>query len=352
MEYRRVGRSGLVVSELSFGAATFGASGDFFGAWADTGVDEAREMVDMCLDAGITLFDTADVYSDGASETVLGRALDGRRDRALISTKAALPTGDGPQDAGTSRRRLVLAVESALRRLRTDHIDLFQLHAFDAATPIEEVVDTLSALVQQGKIGYTGVSNFAGWQLMKSLAVADAGHHPRYVAHQVYYSLIGRDYEWELMPVGIDQGVGALVWSPLGWGRLTGRIRRGQPLPEVSRLHATADAGPPVEDGLLFDVVDELAAIAAETQRSVPQVALNWLLRRPTVASVIIGARTPAQLADNLGAVGWSLTAEQVARLDVVSAREPAYPHFPYVRQDGFARLNPPLFSRGALRTG
>ena len=247
MDYRQVGSSGLAVSELSFGAATFGGYGDFFGAWGDTGVDEARAMVDLCVESGITLFDTADVYSAGRSEEVLGRALEGRRDEVLISTKAALPTGDGPADAGTSRGRLIGAVEHALRRLKTDRIDLFQLHAFDAFTPVEEVLDTLETLVDHGKIRYTGVSNFAGWQLMKSLAAADAAHQPRHVAHQVYYSLIGRDYEWELMPLGLDQGVGALVWSPLGWGRLTGRIRRDSPLPPVSRLHKTADAGPPVE---------------------------------------------------------------------------------------------------------
>jgi len=345
VEYRHLGRSGLIVSELAFGTATFGASGEFFGAWADTGIDEARTMVEICLEAGITLFDTADVYSDGASESVLGAALQGRRDSVVISTKAALPVGSGPDDAGTSRRRLITAVEAALRRLRTDHIDMFQLHAYDAATPVEEVVDTLDVLVQQGKIRYTGVSNFAGWQLMKSLAAADASHRVRYVAHQVYYSLIGRDYEWDLMPLGLDQGVGALVSSPLGWGRLTGRIRRGTGLPPVSRLHRTADAGPPVDDDVLFDVVDELSAIADETGRSIPQVALNWVLRRPTVASVIVGARTPAQLLENLGAVGWTLTGEQIARLDAVSAPEPSYPHFPYVRQAGFARLNPPLFA-------
>lgn len=342
MEYRRVGRSGLVVSELSFGAATFGGSGDFFGAWGDTDVAEARSMVDMCIDGGVTLFDTADVYSDGASEEVLGAALEGRRDSVLISTKAGLPTGDSVADSGTSRSRLIAATESALRRLRTDRIDLFQLHGFDAYTPIDEVLETLDLLVSQGKIRYLGVSNFAGWQLMKSLGRADAGHRSRYVAHQVYYSLIGRDYEWELMPLGLAEGVGALVWSPLGWGRLTGRIRRGQGLPERSRLHATADAGPPVDDAHLFDVVDTLDEIAGETGRSVPQVALNWLLRRPTVASVIIGARDRRQLAENLGAVGWSLTDGQVARLDAVSRREPAYPYFPYYRQEGFARINPP----------
>jgi aryl-alcohol dehydrogenase-like predicted oxidoreductase len=342
MEYRQVGRSGLVVSELSFGAATFGGSGDFFGAWGDTDVDEARRMVDICLDAGITLFDTADVYSDGASEEVLGAAVKGRRDHVLISTKAGLPLGEGPSDAGTSRSRLIEAVENALRRLGTDRIDLFQLHAFDAHVPVEEVLDTLGVLVAHGKVRYVGVSNFSGWQLMKSLSAGG----PRYVAHQVYYSLVGRDYEWELMPLGLDQGVGALVWSPLGWGRLTGRIRRGAPLPDLSRLHATAAAGPPVDDALLFDVVDTLDEIAGETGRSVPQVALNWLLRRPTVASVIVGARNAAQLKENLGAVGWTLTSEQIARLDAASHREAPYPYFPYVRQEGFARLNPPVFAR------
>ncbi|WP_099021528.1 aldo/keto reductase [Mycolicibacterium palauense] len=344
MEYRRVGDSGLVVSELAFGAATFGGSGEFFGAWGDTDVDEARAMVDLCLEAGITLFDTADVYSAGRSEEVLGRALDGHRDDVLISTKAALPTGEGPADAGTSRARLIRAVEQALRRLNTDRIDLFQLHAFDAFTPADEVLGTLQNLVDCGKVRYTGVSNFAGWQLMKSLASAESTHRPRYVAHQVYYSLIGRDYEWELMPLGLDQGVGALVWSPLGWGRLTGRIRRDSPLPELSRLHKTADAGPPVDDRLLFDVIDELGVIAGETGKTIPQVALNWLLRRPTVSSVIIGARNAGQLGENLGAVGWVLDDDQIARLDTVSQRDQPYPHFPYFRQEGFARINPPLF--------
>ncbi len=346
MEYRRVGSSGLVVSELSFGAATFGGRGEFFGAWGDSGPDQARAIVDECLSAGVTLFDTADVYSDGASEEVLGTALKGRRDDVLISTKAALPLGGGPTDWGTSRSRLIGAVEKALRRLQTDRIDLFQLHGYDAYTPIDEVLQTLEMLIQQGKIRYTGVSNFSGWQLMKSLAAADAGHRPRYVAHQVYYSLLGRDYEWELLPLGHEEGVGALVWSPLGWGRLTGRVRRGHPLPELSRLHKTADAGPPVQDAVLYDVVDVLDAIGAETGKSVPQVALNWLLRRPTVSSVIVGARDIGQLRDNLGAVGWKLTEEQVARLDAVSHREAPYPYFPYFRQEGFTQINPPLLRR------
>ncbi|MFC7846178.1 aldo/keto reductase [Streptomyces sp. NPDC057382] len=348
MEHRRLGASGLMVPALSFGAGTFGGSGPLFGAWGSTDVREARRMVDICLEAGITMFDTADVYSTGASEEVLGAALEGRRDEVIISTKTSLPMGDGPGDAGSSRSRLIRACEDALRRLGTDRIDLFQLHAFDAGTPVEEVMDALASLVRAGKVRYTGVSNFSGWQVMKSLAVADRHGHPRHVAHQVYYSLIGRDYEWELMPLALDQGLGALVWSPLGWGRLTGRIRRGSPLPPGSRLHRTADFGPPVHEEHLYDVVDVLEEIAAETGKAVPQIALNWLLRRPTVSSVIIGARDERQLRQNLGAVGWSLAPEQVARLDAVSHRPAPYPYFPYERQEGFARLNPPVVAAPA----
>lgn len=343
MEYRRLGASGLLVPALSFGAGTFGGRGELFSAWGDTDAQQARRLVDISLDAGVTLFDTADVYSDGASEEVLGEAIRGRRDQVLISTKATLPTGPGPNDAGSGRARLISSVEGALRRLGTDYIDLFQLHAFDAGTPVEEVLSALDDLVRSGKIRYVGASNFAGWQLMKSLAAADKHGFPRYVAHQVYYSLVGRDYEWELMPLGLDQGVGAVVWSPLGWGRLTGKIRRGQPLPETSRLHKTADAGPPVDDERLYDIVDVLADLAAETGRTVPQIALNWLLRRPTVATVIVGARNEEQLRQNLGAVGWSLDADQIARLDKASAVIPAYPYYPYYRQEGFARVNPPV---------
>ncbi|MGZ8178080.1 aldo/keto reductase [Williamsia sp. SKLECPSW1] len=343
MEYRRVGESGLIVSEFGFGAATFGGRGEFFSAWGDTDVDAARSLVDVCLEAGVTLFDTADVYSAGASEEVLGAALRGRRDQVVLSTKAALPIGDGPADHGTSRTHLIRAVEAALTRLQTDRIDLFQLHAFDAQTPMEEVVDTLDDLVRAGKIRYVGVSNFAGWQVMKMAAVADRRSSTRPVAHQVYYSLVGRDYEWDLMPLGVSEGVGAIVWSPLGWGRLTGRIRRGAELPTTSRLHTTADAGPPVPDERLFAVVDVLDEIAEETGRTVAQVALNWVSRRRTVASVIIGARDEVQLRENLGAVGWSLSVDQVTRLDAASRVEAPYPHFPYFRQEGFARLNPPL---------
>ncbi len=342
MDYRQLGASGLKVPALSFGCGTFGGEGPLFSAWGDTDVAQAKRLVEICLEAGVTLFDTADVYSSGASETILGEALEGRRNQALISTKLGLPLGDGPSQAGTSRLRLISGVEAALKRLRTDRIDLLQLHAFDAATPVEEVLSALDALVRAGKLLYVGASNFSGWQLMKSLAAADRHGWPRYVAHQVYYSLVGRDYEWELMPLGLDQKVGAMVWSPLGWGRLTGKLRRGQPLPASSRLHESADFGPPVDDERLYAIVDVLDALSRETGKTVPQIALNWLLRRPSVSSVIIGARNEEQLRQNLGAVGWSLTREQVARLDAVSAVTPAYPHYPYWREGGFKQINPP----------
>jgi len=343
MEYRNLGASGLKVPVLSFGAGTFGGQGPLFSAWGQTDAAEARRLVDLCLEAGVTLFDTADVYSDGASEEVLGAAIKGRRDRVLISTKLGLPMGEGPDEAGTSRRRIIRGVEAALQRLGTDHIDLLQLHAFDAGTPVEEVLSALDALIRAGKVGYVGASNFSGWQLMKSLAAADRHGWPRYVAHQAYYSLVGRDYEWELMPLAQDQGVGAVVWSPLGWGRLTGKIRRGSPPPEGSRLHETAQFGPPVDDARLYRVVDALDLVAAETGHTAPQVAINWLLQRPTVATVVIGARNEQQLRDNLGAIGWALTPEQVASLDAASFVEPAYPYYPYWRDGGFKQLNPPL---------
>jgi aryl-alcohol dehydrogenase-like predicted oxidoreductase len=342
VEYRRLGASGLKVPALSFGAGTFAGEGPLFGNWGNTDAREARRLVDICLEAGITMFDTADVYSHGASEEVLGHAIKGRRDEVIISTKTTLPMGDGPNDAGSSRTRLIRACDAALRRLGTDYLDLLQLHAFDAGTPIEEVLSTLSDLVSAGKLRYVGVSNFSGWQLMKSLAIAEKYGYPRYVAHQAYYSLVGRDYEWELMPLGLDQGVGALVWSPLGWGRLTGKVRRGQPLPAQSRLHQTADYGPPVDDDRLFRVVDALDEIAQETGKTIPQIAINWLLRRPTVSSVIIGARNEKQLLENLGAIGWALTSEQMVKLDAASVVTAAYPYFPYRRQEGFARLSPP----------
>jgi aryl-alcohol dehydrogenase-like predicted oxidoreductase len=342
MDYRRLGVWGLEVPVLSFGTGTFGGTGPLFSAWGDTDTVQARRLIDICLEAGVTLFDTADVYSDGASEEVLGAAIKGRRDKVLLSTKVSLPTGPGPNEAGSSRYRLIRSVEAALKRLGTDYIDLFQLHAFDARTPLHEVLSTLSDLVRDGKIRYVGASNFSGWQLMKSLNVAEQYGYPRHTVHQVYYSLIGRDYEWELMPLALDQGVGAMVWSPLGWGRLTGKIRYGQQLPEVSRLHQTAEYGPPVNDDVFFRVLDALKELTQETGKTIPQIALNWLLQRPSISTVVIGARNEEQLRQNLGAVGWSLTPEQMQRLDRASAVTPAYPYWPYYRQAGFARINPP----------
>ncbi|WP_243041205.1 aldo/keto reductase [Dyella sedimenti] len=339
MEYRQLGASGFKVPVLSFGTGTFGGKGELFAAWGNTGVAEAKRLVDICLEAGLTLFDSADIYSGGEAEAVLGEAIKGRRDRVLISTKATFRSGEDANDVGSSRFHLLKACDAALKRLGTDYIDLFQLHGFDAVTPVEETLSTLDDLVRAGKIRYVGVSNFSGWHLMKSLAVAERYGYPRYVANQTYYSLIGRDYEWELMPLGLDQGVGAVVWSPLGWGRLTGKLRRGAELPATSRLHKTADIGPPVDNEYLYRVVDALDEIAAETGKSVPQIALNWLLQRPTVSTVVIGARNEEQLRQNLGAVGWNLTKEQVARLDKASEVTPVYP---YWHQRGFAERNPP----------
>ena len=339
MDYRRLGASGFSVPALSFGTGTFGGRGEFFEAWGSTDVTEARRLIDICLDAGLNMFDSADIYSAGAAEEVLGQALkDKPRDAVIISTKATFRSGEGSNQVGSSRYHLIDSVHRQLKRLGTDYIDLFQLHGFDAMTPVEEVLSTLDQLVRDGKIRYIGVSNFSGWHVMKSLAAADRHGYPRYVANQTYYSLVGRDYEWELMPLGLDQGLGAVVWSPLGWGRLTGKIRRGQPLPETSRLHKTADMGPPLEDDYVYKVVDALDAVAKETGKTVPQIALNWLLQRPTVATVIVGARTEDQLRQNLGAVGWTLTSEQIERLDAASAKPAAYP---YWHQAGFGERNP-----------
>ena len=341
MDYRLLGASGFKVPVLGFGAGTFGGKGPLFSAWGNADTVEARRLLDICLEAGVNLFDTADVYSDGASESTLGEALKGRRDKAIISTKLTLRAGDGPNDVGASRHHLVTGVERALKRLHTDYIDLLQLHHFDAMTPVESVMRTLDDLVRDGKVRYLGASNFSGWQLMKSQAVADRYGYTRFIANQTYYSLIGRDYEWELMPLGLDQGVGAVVWSPLGWGRLTGKIRRGQPLPAGSRLHETAGFAPPVDDERLYRVVDALDGIAAETGKSVPQIALNWLLQRPTVSTILIGARNEAQLRQNLGAIDWNLSHDQITRLDAASAVTPPYPYYPYWNGQ-FAERTPP----------
>ena len=328
MEFRRLGYSGFKVPVLSFGTGTFGGSSEFFRAWGDTDVSEATRLVDICLDSGVNMFDTADVYSKGMSEEILGKAVAGRRDKVIIATKASFPMGPGPNDRGNSRHHLLNACEASLRRLGTDYIDIYQMHGFDALSPVEETLSTLDTLVRSGKVRYIGCSNFSGWHLMKSLAASDRRGWPRYLAHQAYYSLVGRDFEWELMPLGHDQGVGTLVWSPLGWGRLTGKIRRNQPPPAVSRLPKTAAFGPQVADDHLYKVVDALDEVAKETGRSVPQIALNWLTARPTISSVIIGARNEEQLRQNLGAVGWSLTAEQTATLDAASAQPLPYPYW------------------------
>jgi aryl-alcohol dehydrogenase-like predicted oxidoreductase len=340
MEYRQLGGSGFKVPALSFGTGTFGGKGEFFASWGNSGVDEATRLVDVCLEAGLNMFDTADIYSAGASEEILGGAIRGRRDKVIISTKATFRTSDDPNDVGSSRHHLTRSVEESLRRLGTEYIDLFQLHGFDAMTPVEEALGTLDDLVRAGKIRYIGCSNFSGWHLMKSLAISEKYGLARYVAHQAYYSLIGRDYEWELMPLALDKKVSAVVWSPLGWGRLTGRLRRGAPKPESSRLNTqlTVDNGPFVPDEDLFKVVDALEEVAKETGKTVPQISLRWLLQRPTVANVIVGARNEEQLRQNLGALGWSLTPEQMRRLDAASAKPAPYP---YWHQQKFSERNP-----------
>ena len=340
MEYRQLGRSGFKVPALTLGTGTFGGTNDFFKRWGSSDVAEATKLVDICLEHGLTMFDSADIYSDGAAEEILGGAIKGRRDAVLISTKATFRAGKGPNDVGSSRFHLTRAVEGSLKRLGTDYIDLFQLHGFDAVTPVEETLATLDGLVKAGKIRYLGCSNFSGWHLMKSLAVSERYGWSRYVAHQAYYSLIGRDYEWELMPLAVDQGVGAVVWSPLGWGRLTGKIRRGQEAAAGSR-HASkegAAGGPPVSDEDVYRVVDALDAVAKENGKTVAQIALNWLLQRPSVSTVVIGARNEDQLRANLAAVGWNLPPEQVKTLDAASDKPKAYP---YWHQSAFKERNP-----------
>ena len=337
MEYRRLGASGLRVPALSFGTATFGGLGDFFKGVGSTDARGAARLIDICLDHGVSMFDSADAYSDGLAEQILGEAIKGKRDRLLISTKVTFPTGDGPNDYGSSRQHLIKAVEASLVRLGVDHIDVLQLHGPDYNTPVEETLSTLDQLVREGKIRYIGASNFSGWHLMKSQAAAERYGYPRHVAHQAYYSLLNRDYEWELMPLARDQGIGAIVWSPLGWGKLTGKIRRDQPAQPGMRAHDIAGTGPHYAEDRLFAIIDVLDELSKETGKTIPQIALNWLLRRPTVSSVIIGARNEEQLISNIGAVGWALTPEQVARLDVASDAPAAYPIW---HQRGFAVLN------------
>ena len=343
MEYRYLGDSGFRVPALGFGTGTFGGRGPLFSAWGNTDVTEARRLIDICLDAGITLFDTADVYSDGASESILGGAVKGRRDQVILSTKVTLRAGEGPNDVGASRSHLIDSVERALKRLGTDYIDLLQLHHFDSKTRLESTMSALDDLVRAGKVRYLGMSNFSGWQLMKAQAVAERYGYARFVANQAYYSLLGRDYEWELMPLGLDQGIGAVVWSPLGWGRLTGKVRRGVPIPPGSRLHETARFAPPVDDDRVYRVVDALDQVSKETGRTIPQIAINWLLQRPTVSTVLIGARNEEQLRQNLGAVGWSLESAEMNLLDEASRTTPPYPYYPYWNGQFAERTPPPV---------
>ncbi|MFD2522721.1 aldo/keto reductase [Emticicia soli] len=341
MEYRQLGASGLQVSVLSFGTATFGGGNEFFKAWGSTQVEEATRLVDLCLEAGINLFDTADIYSDGLSEEILGKAIAGKRDQLLISTKATFTFGKGPNNQGSSRFHLLKQVEGSLKRLNTDYIDVYHMHGFDGVTPVDETLRTLDDLVQSGKVRYIAASNFSGWHLMKSLAISEKYGWNRYVAHQVYYALTNRDYEWELMPLGIDQKVGAIVWSPLAGGLLGGKYKRSQPKPTHTR---TAQGGSPipaavVDDELLYNVVDVLEDIAAETGKTIAQVAINWVLQRPTVSSIIVGARNETQLKENFEAIGWNLTNEQIQRLDKASEVPPIYPYW-HQRQN--LTLNPP----------
>jgi len=337
MEQRRLGHSGLRVPALSFGTATFGGGDEFFRAWGATDAGGAARLIDVCLDHGVSMFDSADIYSSGLAEEILGHAIRGKRSRLLISTKATFPSGDGPNDYGSSRQHLISAVDKSLKRLGTDYIDLFQLHGQDHNTPVDETMATLDQLVRSGKLRYLGASNFSGWHLMKSNAVAERYGYARHVAHQVYYSLLNRDYEWELLPLGRDQGIGAVVWSPLGWGKLTCAIRRGQPAKPGTRAHTIAGTGPLYDDERLFRIIEALDAVAKETSKTIPQVALNWLLQRPTVATLLIGARDEQQLIENIGAVGWKLTPAQIAALDAASDVSPAYPVW---HQRGFAMLN------------
>jgi len=341
MEYRQLGASGLQVSVLSFGTATFGGGTEFFKAWGSTQVEEATRLVDLCLEAGINLFDTADVYSQGLSEEILGKAIEGKRDQLLLSTKATFTFGQGPNNQGSGRLHLLKQVEGSLKRLKTDYIDIYHMHGFDGVTPVEETLRTLDDLIQSGKVRYIAASNFSGWHLMKSQAVSEKYGWNRYIAHQVYYSLANRDYEWELMPLGLDQKIGAIVWSPLAAGLLGGRYKRNQPKPADARV---AQGGSPipaavVNDEVLYNAVDVLEEIAAETGKTIAQIAINWVLQRPTVSSIIIGARNEEQLKQNFGAVGWHLTTEQLQRLDNASDIPTVYPYW-HQRQN--LTLNPP----------
>jgi aryl-alcohol dehydrogenase-like predicted oxidoreductase len=331
VEYRALGSSGLRVSLLTMGTMTFGGKGNFSNV-GSTDVDEARRQVDQCLDAGVNLIDTADVYSEGASEEILGEVLAGRRDQVLVATKVRFPMGPGPNDAGLSRHHIVTGCEASLRRLRTDHIDLYQLHEWDGQTPLEETLEALDLLLQAGKVRYVGASNFAAWQLMKALGTADRTGLPRFVSQQIYYSLQGRDAEYELIPAAVDQGLGVLVWSPLAGGLLSGKYRRDREAPAGSRQLTDWNEPPVYDEGKLYDTIEVLVEVGEAHSVSAAQVALAYLLGKPAVTSLIIGARTGEQLADNLAAADLTLTEGERQRLDEVSAMPLLYPYWHQVK--------------------
>jgi aryl-alcohol dehydrogenase-like predicted oxidoreductase len=329
MEHRQLGRSGLRVSVLALGTMTFGGGGKF-GLVGSTDVAGATRQIDICLDAGVNLVDTADAYSDGLCEEIVGEALrGGRRERVILATKARFPMGDGPNDAGLSRHHLIAACEASLRRLRTDHIDLYQVHEWDGLTPLEETLEALDLLVRSGKVRYVGCSNFSGWHLMKALATSQRRDLPRFVSQQVYYSLQAREVEYELVPIALDQGLGILVWSPLAGGLLSGKYRRAQPGPEGASRHLTKWNEPPVRDReALYDIVDALVEIAQARGATPAQVALAYTLGRPGVTSLVVGARTDDQLVSNLAAADLRLAEGDRARLDELSAPALIYPYW------------------------
>ena len=338
MEYRLLGASGLEVSVLSFGTMTLGGEGRF-AAMGNVQVEEARRQVEICIDAGVNLFDTADIYSFGKSEEVLGEALGARRKEIVLATKVFVRLGPGTNKAGLSRRHILEACDASLRRLGTDYIDLYQAHNFDSLTPLEETLRAFDDLVRAGKIRYAGCSNYSGWQLMKALSISDRLGIRRYISQQINYSLLARDAEHELVPAGLDQRTGIMAWSPLQFGLLSGKFRRGQAKPTESRLNSL-DAPGTIDEERLYRIVDALAEIASQRSVSIPQVALNWVMRKPGVDTVIIGARNEEQLRDNLAAANWTLTDAEVERLDEASALPLPYP---YWHQQKFAGdRNPP----------
>jgi aryl-alcohol dehydrogenase-like predicted oxidoreductase len=327
VEYRTLGASGLRISVLTMGTMTFGGKGGFANV-GSTGVDEARRQVELCLEAGVNLIDTADVYSDGLSEEILGEVLRGRRDEVLVATKVRMAMGPGPNDAGLSRHHILSGCEASLRRLGTDHIDLYQVHEWDGQTPLEETLEALDLLVQAGKVRYVGASNYAGWQLMKALGTAERTGLPRFVSEQIYYSLQARDAEYELIPAAVDQGLGVLVWSPLAGGLLSGKYRRDQRPSEGSRQLTDWNEPPVYDQERLYDTVEVLLAIGADRGVSAAQVALAYLIGKPAVTSVVVGARTTEQLTDNLAAADLVLSAEEREQLDKASAPPLIYPYW------------------------